>query len=189
MRAGVVVTAASAASSDQPRATALPTWVRNVFTSFKPLLVSANVTPALPSAPGLPGAACQWRSSSVRTSSAFASSATSGASGKLTGTINGRPVAATRAIRLYSSPAPTIVTATPASRAIFAACSTSSMSSATMTTGCCPLITGCRASHARFSDTRSLPARRAEAARASRYHLASRNACRSTAIAPINDDG
>jgi hypothetical protein len=187
--AGFVVTAASAWSSERPRAMALVTMERNVFTSFNPFAVSENVTPALASVAAFAGAACHARSSSVRTSSALASSLTSGASGKLTGTISGCLVAATSATRLYSSPPVTMAALTPASAAIFDACSTSSISSATMSTGCSPRITGWSACHARFSGTRSAFGRLAAAASASRYHLASRNTWRITAIAPISEPG
>ncbi len=158
MRAGVVVTAASAWSAVSPRPMARATLARKLFTSLSPLAVSANAAPARARAAGLPGAWFQWRSSSVETSIAVASSPTSGVSGKLTGTMSGNPAAAIGLRRLYSSPAPRIAASTPASRAMAPARSTSSISSATNNAGCRPATSGSSAAHDRFSSGRGLPA-------------------------------
>ena len=152
------MTAASAAPGSSPRWIALATLPRKLFTSLRPFDVSANVTPARLSAAGFPGAWFQSRSSSVLTSSALSGSETSGGSGKLTGTISGRPAAAMSLARLYSSPAPSTCARTPASRATAPARSTSSISLATNIAGCLPPITGWSASHDTFSSGRSFPA-------------------------------
>ena len=136
---------------------ALPTAARKPFTSLRPFAVSAKVTLFCASTAGFPGAWFQCRSSSVETSTAASGSDTSGASGKLTGSISGTCVAAISRTRLYSSPDPTTCAVTPASRAIVAARSTSSISSATNSAGCLPPMTVCSASHARLVSGRSTP--------------------------------
>ncbi len=157
IEAGTVVTAASARSARRPRAIARATPARKLRASLRPLVVSAKVTPAVWSVAGLPGAWSQCRSSSTGISGRLSGFETSGASGKSTGTTSGNPAAAISFTRLYSSPSPTIIAFTVASCAIAPARSTSSISSATNSTGWRRSTTGSSASNARFSAGRSRP--------------------------------